>query len=432
MTSPPAGAVAPPVPAGSASGAHPLPLVSNTRWWILALLFLVTIVNFVDRQTLSILAPLLRDELHLSNTDYGMILSAFQLGMAVGELPMGWLMDRRGARFGLSFAVLSWSLANAMHVLARSALHFSLFRFWLGTGECGNYSGGNKVVAQWFPVKERALAIGIFNSASMLGALLATLTIPFIALHWGWRTAFLVPSALGAVWVVAWLAIYRTPSAAQTAMAEGGSVDGQQAAPSTRDLLRRRETWALMTCRFLVGPVVHLYLYWTPEYLYRTHGLSLRAIGFFAWIPFVFGDIGSIGGGWIAGRLIARGVPVARARRLTLLFGATCCLASVVVAAAHTAGLAIAAICLVLLGHTFLSANMFASISDVFPSAAVARVTGLTGVAGSVSGMLFPWLTGLIVDRASYTPVFLMASLMPLMGVTALIVGVRFERKEAR
>lgn len=393
------------------------------RWWILALLFVVTIVNFVDRQTLSIVAPVLRDELHLSNTDYGTIVSAFQLGMAVGELPMGWLMDRRGARFGLAFAVLSWSLANALHVVASTVAQFSLFRFWLGTGECGNYSGGNKVVAQWFPTRERALAIGIFNSASMLGSMIAMLAIPIITLRYGWKTAFVVPSALGLVWVIVWLVAYRRPG--DEPSVEAGDV------PRLRTLLARRETWALMACRFLVGPVVQLYLYWTPEYLYRTHGLSLKAIGAFAWIPFVFGDIGSVGGGLVAGRLIARGVPVARARKITLLAGASCCLASAVVAGASSAGVAIAAICLVLLGHTFLSANMFAAISDVFPSGAVARVTGLTGVAGSVSGMLFPWLTGVIVDRASYTPVFLMASLMPLAGVLALIRGARFDERRA-
>jgi ACS family hexuronate transporter-like MFS transporter len=396
------------------------------RWWILALLFVVTIVNFVDRQTLSIVAPILRDDLHLSNTDYGTILSAFQLGMAVGELPMGWLMDRRGARFGLAFAVLSWSLANALHVVAATALQFGLFRFWLGSGECGNYSGGNKIVAQWFPTRERALAIGIFNSASMLGSLIAMVSIPFITLRYGWKTAFVVPSALGAFWVIAWLTVYRKPTRDESDDRTTESL------PPLRALLARRDTWALMGCRFLVGPVVQLYLYWTPEYLYRTHGLSLRAIGAFAWIPFLFGDLGSIGGGLVAGRLIARGVPVARTRRLTLLAGAGCCLASAVVAGAHTAGIAIAAICLVLLGHTFLSANMFASISDVFPSGAVARVTGLTGVAGSVSGMIFPWVTGVIVDRASYTPVFWLASLMPLAGVLALLGGVRFEPRWER
>ena len=175
------------------------------------MLFCVTMINFVDRQTLSVTAPKLREIFSLSNTQYGIIVSAFQMGMVAGEFPMGWLMDWRGARFGLTFAVLWWSVANALHAMATSLLHFSFFRFWLGTGECGNFSGGNKVVAQWFPVRERAFAIGIFNSASMIGSAVAPFLIVPI-MHWyGWQVAFLVPSLLGMVWAVVWCVFYRSP-----------------------------------------------------------------------------------------------------------------------------------------------------------------------------------------------------------------------------
>lgn len=391
------------------------------RWALLGLLFLVTIVNFVDRQTLSIVAPVLRDDFHLSNEAYGFIVAAFQLGMLVGEVPMGTLMDRRGPRFGLSFAVISWSLANALHATARGAWHFALLRFWLGTGECGNYSGGVKLVSERFPVRERALAIGIFNSASMLGAMIATATIPLVAARWGWRTAFVLPSALGFIWVVLWLAVHprrrgSTPQPFETDRAQ---------APTMRALLRVPQTWALMGCRFLVGPVVQLYWYWTPEYLVRTHGLALKSVAAFAWIPYLLGDVGSIGGGWVAAALLGRGVSLAATRRITLLGGAALCLCSLVVARAGSAGMAIAGISVVLLGHTFLSGNMFAAVGDLFPASATARVTALTGLAGGTSGMLFPWLTGVLVDRVSYTPVFVLASAMPLAGVLVLLAFAR-------
>ena len=191
---------------------NPPPAHRQARWWVLALLFSVTVINFVDRQALSVLAPIIRQTFHLSNTQYGSIVSWFQFGMVVGEFPMGWLMDRAGVRVGLSFAVLWWSLANGFHAVAGSLWQFRMFRFWLGTGECGNYSGGNKVVAQWFPPQERALAIGIFNSASMIGSFIAPFLVVPIAERYGWRAGFLVPSTLGLVWVAAWWTLYREPS----------------------------------------------------------------------------------------------------------------------------------------------------------------------------------------------------------------------------
>lgn len=402
------------------------PLHRQVRWWILALLFTVTVINFVDRQALSVLAPIIRETFHLSNTQYGSIVSWFQFGMVVGEFPMGWLMDRVGVRAGLAFAVVWWSIANAGHAFAGSVWQFRLFRFWLGTGECGNYSGGNKVVAQWFPVKERAFAIGVFNSASMIGSFIAPFLVIPIAERYGWRAGFLVPSALGIVWVAAWWWIYRQPGehphvsmAEVRHIAEGAGAE-PVVAPSNRQLLRLKQTWGLMLCRFWVGPVVQFYIYWMPNYFHDVRELSVRASTYFSSVTFIFGDIGSVGGGLAAGWLIARGATVKQARERTLLAGAALCLLSLAVPIVSGVPLAIAAISLVLLGHTFLSANMFASVSDVFPTAAVARVTGLTGVAGGLSGIFFPYLTGVIVDRFSYGPVFVMAAVMPMIGVLIL------------
>lgn len=407
------------------------PLVRQVRWWVLGMLFCITVINFVDRQSLSIVAPLLRESLKLSNTDYGIIVAAFQMGMMLGEFPMGMLMDRVGVKTGFSFAVLWWSVANALHSIGRSMLHFSVLRFWLGTGECGNFSGGLKTVSQWFPVRERALAVGIFNSGSMLGSIIAPPLLVALTLKLGWHAAFLLPSAMGVVWVIAWRFLYHSPeshpsiTAAERAYIQDGQEVTDEPAPTNAELLKLRATWALMGCRMLVGPVVQFYIYWLPEYLYRQRGLSLKEIGLFAWVPFLFGDIGSIAGGWLAGWLIRRGFSVTNARRISMGIGAACCLLSFAVVTARTIPGALAGICFVLLGHTFLSANMFAAISDVFPSSAVGRVTALTGIAGGLSGMLFPLLTGVLVDHFSYIPVFSLAAVMPAAGCLVLFYLVR-------
>jgi ACS family hexuronate transporter-like MFS transporter len=351
--------------------------------------------------------------------------------MVVGEFPMGWLMDRVGVRWGLAGAVLWWSCGNAMHATAGSLWQFRLFRFWLGTGECANYSGGNKVVAQWFPQKERALAIGIFNSASMIGSFIAPFIVIPIATRYGWRMGFLVPSLMGLLWVAAWWTLYREPAdhgsltpAEAAYISAGRSSTPGVAAPTNRRLLRLKQTWGLMLCRFWVGPVVQFYIYWMPNYFRDVRHLSVANSSYFNSVTFLFGDAGSIAGGVVAGWLIARGVAVHAARRRTLLAGASLCLLSFAVPVLNSIPAAIAAISVVLLGHTFLSANMFASISDVFPEAAVARVTGLTGVASGLSGILFPYVTGVIVDRYSYAPVFFMAALMPMIGVLILFATV--------
>jgi MFS transporter, ACS family, aldohexuronate transporter len=402
------------------------PVWRQVRWQLLALLFLVTVVNFVHRQTLSVLAPVLRQAFHLSNTDYGWIVSAFMFGMMVGEFPIGWLMDRVGVRRGLSFSVLWWSLAAGLHAIAGSALEFSIFRFWMGTGECGNFSGGMKVVSEWFPARERAFAVGVFNAGSMIGSLITPPLIVWLTLHYGWRIAFVGPSMLGFLWVILWQRKYRPldsdpdVTAAEASYIRAGQPPGQGSSPPNRVLLQYRQGWGLVLCRFLVGPVIQFYWFWMPAYLYQARGLSLAAIGLFAWIPYLFGDVGSIGGGWAAGFLIRRGVSLQGARLSTMWVGAACCAMSVGVARARSAAAAIAFICLVMFGHTWLSANMFAAISDIYPDGAVGRMTALTGVAGGISGLLFPLLTGFLVDRISYTPVFFIAAFMPAAGVLCL------------
>jgi ACS family hexuronate transporter-like MFS transporter len=394
---------------------HENSILSRARWGVLAFLVGITIINFIDRQTLSVLAPKIREMLHLSHEAYGRIVAAFQFGMMTGEFPMGWLMDRFGIRFGLGFAVLWWSIATGLHGIARSGLDLGLLRFWMGTGECGNFSGGVKTVHEWFPRTERAFAIGIFNSGTMIGSIIAPPLVVFLATHYGYRYAFLVPAALGLVWVPLWWKYHGAlrPAAPQ-----------QDASPATKqrsfELLKYRQSWSVMACRFLVGPVLQFYWYWMPDYLYTARHLSLRDIGYFSWIPFLMGDLGSVAGGWVAGLLLRGNVSTKRARQVTMYFGAILCLASFAVYFVPTVAEALAVIGIVLFGHTFLSANMFASVTDMFPDEMVGRATGLHGICGGLSGLLFPLLTGFLVDHFSYSPAFALAAIMPIAGTFAL------------
>ena len=408
----------PRVPTVTDSASQPIAqLTQNSankmRWLVLALLLGITIVNFIDRQTLSVLAPKIREMFQLSHEAYGRIVAAFQFGMMTGEFPLGWLMDRVGVRFGMAAAVTWWSIATGLLGFARSGFSLGFLRFWMGTGECGNYSGGVKTVNEWFPQTERALAIGVFNSGSMIGAIIAPPLVVFLANRFGFRWAFAGPALLAAIWVPLWLRFYRASSSGRE------YVDSQRQY-SNSELLRCRQAWAIMVCRLLVGPIMQFYWYWMPDYLYTVRGMSLLQIGAFSWIPFLMGDFGSLSGGWISGLLIKRSYSVNAARQFTMYAGGVLCLTSFAVYFAPSAAICLGVIGIVLFGHTFLSANMFAAVPDMFPDGAVARVTGLHGFCGGLSGFLFPLLTGFLIDRFSYAPVFALAAIMPLAGVVAL------------
>jgi MFS transporter, ACS family, hexuronate transporter len=382
------------------------------RWVILSLLFAVTVFNFVDRQTLSVLAPVLRTAFHLSNEQYGRIVSALQFGMMSGEFPMGYLMDRWGTRLGLSLAVFWWSAATGAQMLARTGFQFGVTRFWMGTGECGGYSGGIKTVTRLFAKKDRTLAIGIFNSGSMIGATIAPPLIVYLLQQYGFRAAFLAPAAVGFLWVPIWLAVYGREAKTHPPAGEKPA--------SLMTMLGNSSTWAVMLCRFFIGPVMQFYWYWIPSYLFSERHMSLTQIGVLAWIPFLLGDAGGIAGGWVAGLLLRRGMPARNVRRRTMYGSALFCIASLTVPYMHHIVPALLVIGVAIAADNFLSANMFAAVTDLFPDRQVGRATGLTGVAGGLSGLLFPLLTGSLVDHASYTPVFLLVAFMPLAGTVAL------------
>lgn len=299
------------------STAHPV------RWWILLLLFFAMGINILDRQVLSLVAPVLRDEFNLSNTQYGAMVFCFLLGMTLGQAPAGMMMDRRGARFGMSLIAGWWSLANLLHAFARSLLQFSALRFLLGLGECGNYSAGVKVISQWFPLQERALAGGIFNSGSLAGAVAAPPLIVFLTRRFGWQTAFLLPGLVGLIWIVPWLCVYWEPwrSPRLAAIERETAVRAQPAVNPAAggrmlSLLALPAVWGVILMRAFGGPVTHFYWYWLPEYLKRERGMSLEMIGLTAWLPFLAGGAGNIGGGWFSSWLLSRAWNPDRARKL--------------------------------------------------------------------------------------------------------------------
>ena len=327
---------------------------------------------------------------------------------------MGWLMDRIGARLGLTAAVLWWSAATGTQIFTRTGIQLGITRFWMGTGECGNYSGGMKAVSRFFSHEQRTLAIGIFNSGSMIGATLAPPLIVFLMQRYGFRAAFLVPAILGVIWVPLWWFIYPRYKSSLP-------FDRASQTPISI-LLKQSSAWAVMMCRFFNGPVIQFYWYWIPSYLYSVRHMSLTQIGFLAWIPFFLGDIGGVLGGWAAGWLQSRGIGIYNVRRITMYGSSLLCVASLMVPYLNNAVAALFMIGVATMADNFLSANMFGAITDLFPNHAVGRATGLTGVSGGLSGLLFPLLTGVLVDHVSYKPVFILVAFMPMLGALALFI----------
>jgi ACS family hexuronate transporter-like MFS transporter len=382
------------------------------RWTIVALLFFATTVNYIDRQVLGILAVPLQDEIGWSEAEYGFIVTAFQAAYAIGLIAFGRAIDWLGTRIGYVLSITWWSLAAMGHALAGSAFGFGVARFFLGIGEAGNFPAAVKTVAEWFPRRERALAVGLFNCGSNIGAIITPLVVPWIALRFGWRAAFLATGAIGLLWVAVWLALYRPParhplvSAAELALINSDPPENSERVPWAR-LLAYRQTWALITARFLTDPVWWFYLYWTPKFLHQQHGITLDQLGAPLVVVYLTADAGSVFGGWMSSTLIRRGCTVNAARKLAIL---VCALLVVPVAFASRVDdlwTAVAVLALATAGHQGWAANMFAMISDIYPRNAVSSVTGIAGFGGSVGGMLVASAVGIILQfTGSYTVIF--------------------------
>jgi ACS family hexuronate transporter-like MFS transporter len=392
--------------------------IGRYRWMICALLFFATTINYIDRQVLGILATdeTFKAQIGWNEAEYGFVNTAFQAAYAIGLLAVGNLMDKFGTRKGFSVAIVFWSVAAMCHSFARSAFGFGVARFALGLGEAGNFPAAIKTVAEWFPKKERAFATGIFNSGSNVGAILAPLTVPLIAVNYGWQWAFVITGALGFIWLGFWLAVYRKPEEhPKLSKAELAHIQSDAEEPTTkipwRRLLPHRQTWAFAIGKFLTDPIWWVYLFWLPKFLNTKFGLNILELGAPLVVIYVIADVGSIGGGWLSSHLIKRGWTVNAGRKLTMLI---CALAVVPIVFAATTDNLWVSVCLIGLAaaaHQGWSANIFTLASDMFPRRAVGSVVGIGGMAGSVGGMLIASTVGLILQYTNnnYLSVFIIA-----------------------
>ncbi|HSS20494.1 MAG TPA: MFS transporter [Pyrinomonadaceae bacterium] len=402
--------------------------IGRYRWVICALLFFATTVNYIDRQVLGILATddNFKHTIGWNDAQYGFVQTAFQGAYAVGLLVVGSLMDRLGSRKGFSFAVGFWSVAAMGHALARSIFGFGVARFALGLGEAGNFPAAIKTVAEWFPKKERALATGIFNSGSNVGAIVGPLAVPFIAVSYGWQWAFILTGALGFIWLVAWLAIYRRPEEHPKLSArELAYIQSDPAEPTTKikwsRLFPHRQTWAFAVGKLMTDPIWWVYLFWLPKFLNSNYKLNITQIGLPLVVIYVSADIGSIGGGWLSSTLIKRGWTVNKARKTAMLVCALAVIPIIFAAHASSLWLAVALVSLAASAHQGWSANMFTMASDMFPRRAVGSVVGIGGMAGSIGGMLIQSAVGLILFyTSSYFPIFIIAGCTYLVALVII------------
>jgi ACS family hexuronate transporter-like MFS transporter len=385
------------------------------RWGIVALLFTATVINYVDRQMIGVLKPTLSADLGWSETDFADVIFFFQFAYAIGYLGFGRIMDVIGARFGYAIAFVIWQIAHIAHGGAYSVTQFAMARFGLGLGESGNFPASIKAVTEWFPARERALAIGVFNAGANVGAIITPLVVPLITVAYGWRAAFIVTGAVSMLWLVAWLIMYRRPSEhpkvtnEERAWIEQDPADPTKSIPWKR-LIRVRETWAYALGKFFIDPIWWFFLFWLPGYLGERYDLDLLSFGPPLVAIYLLSDIGSVAGGWLSGRLINAGKSVNYARKLTMFICACAVLPVFFAQSIDNLWLAVLVIGIATAAHQAFSANLYTLPSDLFPRAAVGSVVGIGGTVGAVGGMLMAKYAGYVLDSiGSYVPLFAVA-----------------------
>ncbi len=415
--------------------------LKHLRWWIVWTLFGSTVINYINRQTLSVLAPVITQELHLTHTDLSKIFSTFQLSYAAMWLVGGVLLDIVGTRLGLALAVIWWSAVSMLNGLANSVASFSAFRFLLGIGEGCNWPGASKTVAEWFPAKERGIAVAIFDSGSSVGGAIAAIAVPWVAILLGWRYAFVLSGILGLLWLGAWLFVYhpleRHPrvSPQERALIEAGrdtpAASSRRGAARWLGLLRQPNVWGIILGRSLTDPIWWFYVFWLPQYLSDARGFSLKQIAAFAWLPFVAADIGNFTGGFVSGFLIKRGMPVVRARKWVCAISSLPILAGIPAATTHSAYWALAMISLAVWGYAAWSTMGLTFPSDLFPQDVVASVTGVSGLGAGLAGAAFTFAVGWLVDHYSYYPAFFAAATVPLLATASVLLLIHASRENS-
>jgi len=403
-------------------------LAGRFRWVICSLLLAGTTINYMDRQILGVFKTTLQRDLGWSEIDYSNLVAFFQGAYAVGMLAMGRLIDRLGTRRGYSLAMIFWSLASMATAAGRSLMNFIVFRSALGLGEAGVFPASIKAVAEWFPKKERAIATGIFNSGTNLGAILTPVTAGVLTVYLGWRWAFFLVGSAGFFWLLVWLALYRRPedhsqcSAEELAYIHSDPPETVEKM-SWLELLPHRQTWAFATGKFCTDPIWWFYLFWIPDFLQRTYNLKLLQASLPLAALYTIATVGSVGGGWISGALIKRGASVNVARKTAMLICALCVLPIVV--AYHTSSMwrAVLIVGIAAAAHQGFSANLFTITSDMFPRRAVGSVTGIGGMAGAVGGLLIAKVVGYVLqETGSYMVPFFIAAAAYLVALVMIHV----------
>jgi MFS transporter, ACS family, hexuronate transporter len=407
----------------------------SLRWWIVWTLFCSTVINYIDRQTLSVLAPVVMKQLHMTHEDYSYAVSAFQIAYAGMWLIGGVIIDIIGTRLGLTLAMIWWSISSMLPAVARSMYSLAIFRFMLGIGEGFNWPGASKTVAEWFPAEERGLAVAVFDSGSSVGAVIAPPFVAFIAYAAGWRYAFLVSGSLGFLWLFLWRYLYypldshpRLSAQEHVFIKERRGTPSGSASKSVHrwlNLLKQRNVWGIVLGRSLTDPIWWFYVFWLPSYLSDARGFSLKQIGAFAWIPFLAADLGNFTGGFATGFLIKRGMPVIRSRKWVCVLSSLPIIAGIPAAATHNAYVALLLISFATWGYASWSTMGLTFPGDLFPQDIVATVTGLSGLGAGLVSTVFTLFVGYLVDKFSYFPAFVVAGTAPLLATVLVLVLIR-------
>lgn len=407
--------------------------VKNLRWWIISLICLATVINYIDRSSLAIMWPAISEDLGMDNADYAIILNIFLVAYAIGQSVTGKMFDKIGSRMGFVISIAVWGAATMLHAAARGILSFSFFRVILGLGEAGNWPGAVKSNAEWFPVKERATAQGLFNAGASLGSIVAP---PLIAILWvalGWEFTFVIIGGIGLLWIIPWMLINKDlPSKhpwitqeEKEYILEGrvneNETDDDEKGLTMRQILSHRESWAVLASRFFIEPIWWLFVGWMPIYLADVYGFNVKEIGLFAWVPYVGAAVGSISGGYFAGKLMMRGASVDKARKQTISIGGVIMFVGLVatILFADTPLKFVLIVAGVLFGFQFVISNIQTLPSDLFSGKSVGSLAGFGGTVGLFSVIAMNFLVPIIAEQ-SYTPIFIMIAVFVPLGVLSI------------
>ena len=410
--------------------ATPTRPIRGLRWIIVGLIFVVTCINYIDRSSIGLLVTKFGADIGVSSKQYGYIGSLLLLSYTISQTVSGRLYDRFGARIGFSVSIVVWCLAAMAHSLMTGVVSFAVCSMFLGLGEAGNWPGAAKVIAEWFPQRERAVGMAIFNSGGSMGGVIAPLLVAgFLAPHFGWRVTFVLIGSLGFVWLAAWLAIYRPLAESPNVTPEERALIREGQPPPTADdlrpvsyasLLRQRQTWGILLARFCVDPIWWLYLLWLPTYLKEVRHFSVKDIGLSAWLPYAAAAAGALFGGWFAGRLIRSGMSVNAGRKTVIAIAACMMPFGIFAARAHSAYTALACIAVVLFGFQMWISNVQTLPSDYFSHAQVGAVAGMGGTAAGIASLMFNLATAPMAHRFGYGFVLTLAGVLAPLGLGLL------------